>query len=53
VQKQSWNASLYGIGLATGTYSTPGVDFASDIQTWNARIGQGSPTTAIPSSRRF
>src|SRR4029453_9540952 len=23
VQKQSWNASLYGIGLASGTYSTP------------------------------
>ena len=48
VQKQSWNATLYGIGLSTGTYSTPGVDFDSDIQTWNARVGQGEPYDGDP-----
>jgi len=48
VQKQSWNASLYGIGLSTGTYSTPGVDFGSDIQSWNARINQGEPYDGDP-----
>jgi predicted acyl esterase len=43
VQKQSWNATLYDVGNATGFYSPPGVDFASDIQTWNARVGAGEP----------
>jgi predicted acyl esterase len=48
VQKQSWNATLYGIGLASGTYSMPGGDFGSDIQTWNARVGQGEPYDGDP-----
>jgi predicted acyl esterase len=43
VQKQSWNAVLYSIGGATGFYSPIGVDFASDIQSWNARVSQGEP----------
>ncbi len=43
MQKASWNVALYAIGLSTGFYSPPGVDFASDIQSWNARIGQGEP----------
>ncbi len=48
VQKQSWNALLYGVGLASGFYSAPGVDFASDIQSWNARTGQGEPYDGDP-----
>jgi hypothetical protein len=43
VQKASWNAALYSIGGATGFYSPTGVDFASDIQLWNTRVGQGEP----------
>src|SRR4029079_13331490 len=48
VQKQSWNAALYGVGLSTGTYSAPGVDFSSDIQTSKARIEQGEPYDGDP-----
>lgn len=48
VQKESWNAALYGIGLSTGFYSPPGVDFASDIQSWNARTDQGEPYDGDP-----
>jgi hypothetical protein len=48
VQKQSWNAALYNIGNSTGFYSPPGVDFASDIQSWNARINQGEPYEGDP-----
>jgi predicted acyl esterase len=43
VQKQSWNATLYSVGLSTGFYSPPGIDFASDIQSWNARVSAGEP----------
>jgi len=43
VQKQSWNAVLYGAGLASGFYAPPGVDPSSDITSWNARIVAGEP----------
>jgi predicted acyl esterase len=48
VQKASWNTLLYQAGLLTGFYSTPGVDFASDIQSWNARVGAGEPYDGDP-----
>jgi hypothetical protein len=48
VQKQSWNALLYSVGLGTGFYSPIGVDFASDIQSWNVRIGAGEPYEGDP-----
>ena len=48
VQKQSWNATLYGIGSAAGFYSPPGVDFAADLTTWNARVGAGEPYDGDP-----
>jgi hypothetical protein len=48
IQKQSWNGLLYGIGQATGFYVPAGMDFAADIQTWNARIEQGEPYDGDP-----
>jgi hypothetical protein len=51
VQKLSWNAALYTVGFATGYYSPPGVDFASDIQSWNARVGAGEPYDGDPTLR--
>jgi predicted acyl esterase len=48
VQKKSWNAALYSVGFSTGFYSTPGTDFASDIQSWNARIDAGEPYDGDP-----
>jgi predicted acyl esterase len=48
VQKASWNAALYSIGLATGFYSPQGMDSGSDIQSWNTRVGAGEPYDGEP-----
>lgn len=43
IQKQSWNAGLYGAGLATAYYAPPGADPSADLPAWNARISAGEP----------
>jgi hypothetical protein len=48
IQKQSWNATLYGIGLAAGFYAPPDTDFEADLTAWNARVGAGEPYDGDP-----
>jgi hypothetical protein len=43
VQKQSWNAALYGVGLGTGFYAPTGSDPSADLVGWNERIAVGEP----------
>lgn len=48
VQKQSWNATLYGAGLGTGYFAPAGADPAADLNGWNERIGAGEPYDTDP-----
>lgn len=43
VQKQSWNALLYGLGVSTGFYAPSGLDPDADLAAWNARLSAGEP----------
>jgi len=43
VQKQSWNATLYGAGAGSGYYAPEGTDPGADLIGWNARIAAGEP----------
>jgi predicted acyl esterase len=51
VQKQSWNALLYGVGLATGFYVPPGLDPEADLTAWNDRLTAGEPYDSDPAAR--
>lgn len=53
VQKQSWNATLYGAGLGTGYYVPDGSDPSADLIGWNARVGAGEPYDGEPDVRRI
>ena len=43
IQKQNWNAQLYGGGAATGYYAAPGADPSADITTWKTFNDTGGP----------
>jgi predicted acyl esterase len=47
VSKQSFVGGLYALGQATGYYSPPGVELASDLTTWFARVNAGEPTDPV------
>ncbi|MBM4244862.1 MAG: hypothetical protein FJ148_13770 [Deltaproteobacteria bacterium] len=51
VQKQSWNATLYGAGLVTGYYVPDGSDPSADLIGWNARVSAGEPYDGDPQVR--
>lgn len=53
VQKESWNATLYGAGLGTGYYVPDGSDPSADLIGWNARVGAGEPYDDDPAVRRI
>lgn len=53
VQKQSWNATLYGAGLGAGYYVPDGSDPSADLIGWNARIGAGEPYDGDPRVRQI
>ncbi len=40
---QSYQAGLYAVGAATGSYAAPGTDPTADLTTWNARVTRGNP----------
>ena len=43
VQKQSWNAGLYGAGTVLGFYAPAGTDPEADITGWKAITDSGGP----------
>lgn len=48
VQKQSWNATLYGAGAGSGYYAPEGSDPGADLIGWNARMAAGEPYDGDP-----
>ncbi len=40
---QSYQAGLYAVGAATGSYAPPRVDPTADLTTWNVRSAAGNP----------
>jgi predicted acyl esterase len=48
IQKQSWNALLYALGLGTGFYVPAGADPEADLPSWNARLSAGEPYDGEP-----
>jgi predicted acyl esterase len=53
IQKQSWNATLYGAGAGSGYYAPEGADPSADLNFFNARVGAGEPYDTDPAVRRI
>src|SRR3954447_24349634 len=50
VQKQNWNTTLYGAGVAIGFYAPLGSDPAADIMGWYALTSTGGPYDGNPAA---
>lgn len=48
VEKQSFIAGLYPLGLSTGYYAPPGADPQDDVTAWVARLNAGEPYDGDP-----
>ena len=46
VQKETWNALLFGVGQGNGYYAPIGVDPSADLFGWNERLLAGEPYDA-------
>ncbi|RKQ92316.1 putative acyl esterase [Solirubrobacter pauli] len=50
VQKQAWNASLYGAGALLGYYAPIGTDPSADITGWKTLTDTGGPFDGVPAA---
>src|SRR6478752_56196 len=48
VEKASFVAALYGLGLALSNYATPGADPSADLTSWYALVSAGEPYDSNP-----
>lgn len=48
VDKQTYVAGLFGLGVSTAQYAPPGVDPSADLTSWYAAISAGEPYAANP-----
>ena len=48
VEKQSYVAGLYGLGLALSNFTPPGTDPTADVNGWFARLNAGEPYEGDP-----
>lgn len=51
VEKASYVAGLYGLGLASSNYAPPGTDPDADLTTWYALVNAGEPYDTNPMTK--
>src|SRR4051794_32413129 len=50
IQKQAWNATLYGAGVLLGYYAPAGSDPSADVTGWKTLTDTGGPFAANPAA---